>query len=339
MELLLVHHEAFGRHEASSRQHPERPDRLRAVLAGLDDASVQLNHLVAETVDRGALLRVHPAPYVDSIEAFCRAGGGYLDPDTYAGLASWEAATRAAGAGIQAVAGLRHGAADMAFLAVRPPGHHAIASQAMGFCLFNNIAVTARHLVDAGERVAIIDFDVHHGNGTQDLFFEDPEVLYLSLHEFPFYPGTGWVDEVGTGTGAGFTVNLAFPAGTGGDAYREAFGRLIEPIVRQFEPDWILVSAGYDAHRDDPLADGTLVAADYGDMAARIAGLAPIRRVIYFLEGGYNLAAIHASVTATVDGAVGELAPAGHQGTSSPAAAWRAIDLAATALTPFWEIG
>ncbi|MDH3193017.1 MAG: histone deacetylase [Acidimicrobiia bacterium] len=339
MELLLVHHEVFGRHKASSRQHPERPDRLRAVLAGLDNASVQLNHLLAEPVDRGNLLRVHPAAYVDSIEAFCRAGGGYLDPDTYAGLASWEAARRAAGAGIQAVAGLRHGAADLAFLAVRPPGHHAIASQAMGFCLFNNVAVTARHLTDAGERVAIVDFDVHHGNGTQDLFFEDPDVLYLSLHEFPFYPGTGWVDELGAGRGTGFNVNLAFPAGTGGDAYREAFERLIEPIVRQFDPAWILVSAGYDAHRDDPLADGALVAADYGDMAARIAGLAPERRVIYFLEGGYDLAAIQASVTATVNGAVGMPVSSGDIGTVSPSAAGRAIDLAVDALSPFWEIG
>lgn len=339
MRLLLLHHEAFSRHEASSRQHPERPDRVKAVLAGLNRSNAELILLDADPVDRAILGRVHPAAYVDSLEAYCRSGGGYLDPDTYAGVASWEAATRAAGAGIQAVEALRQERADLAFLAVRPPGHHAVADRAMGFCLFNNIAVTARHLADAGEKVAIVDFDVHHGNGTQDLFFEEPNVLYLSLHEFPFYPGTGWVDEIGIGRGAGYTVNLAFPAGTGGDAYRGAFGRLIEPVVKQFDPDWVLVSAGYDAHLDDPLADGALVAADYGHMAARIASLVPAQRVIYFLEGGYNLAAIEASVTATVDGASGDAPDEANQGSASPAAAWRAVDLATEALAPFWEIG
>lgn len=339
MRLLLLHHEAFSRHEASSRQHPERPDRLKAVLAGLNRSRAELVPLDAEPVDRAILGRVHPASYVDSIEAYCRSGGGYLDADTYAGVASWEAATRAAGAGIQAVEALRRESADLAFLAVRPPGHHAVADRAMGFCLFNNIAVAARHLADGGEKVAIVDFDVHHGNGTQELFYDDPNVLYLSLHEFPFYPGTGWVDEVGIGKGAGHTVNLAFPAGTGGDAYRGAFGRLIEPIVKQFDPDWVLVSAGYDAHRDDPLADGTLLAADYGDMATRIAKLVPPRRVLYFLEGGYNLTAIEDSVAATVDGAGDGAAEDPSRGTVSPGAAWRAVDLAVEALAPFWEIG
>lgn len=339
VQLLVVHHDVFMRH-ASTRQHPERPERLDAVHAGLDQATADIVRLEAGPVDRQTLLRVHPLAYVEAIEAYCQAGGGLLDPDTYAVKASWEAAIRSAGAGVQAIEALRAGEGDLAFLAVRPPGHHAVAAQAMGFCLFNNIAIAARSLVDAGERVAIVDFDVHHGNGTQDLFEEDPGVLYLSLHEFPFYPGSGWVDEVGHGAGAGFTVNLPFPAGTGGDVYREAFGRIVEPIVAQFRPDWVLVSAGYDAHTRDPLADGMLETADYAFMGARIAAMVASGRVVYFLEGGYDLSAIESSVTATIDGAVGAndggQAGGGHR---SPAASWRAVDLTAAALGSFWEIG
>ena len=203
-----------------------------------------------------------------AIEQFCAKGGGNLDPDTYASEASWVAALHAAGAGPQAVDALRSGSADLAFLAVRPPGHHAIANQAMGFCLFNNVAVTAKMLTENGERVAIVDWDIHHGNGTQDLFVSDPNVLYLSIHQFPFYPGGGWLDEVGTGPGAGFTINIPVPGNTAGDVYEAAFDRVFIPALRQFKPDWILVSAGYDAHADDPLADGELVHGDYAMMAA-----------------------------------------------------------------------
>ena len=234
--MLLVHHDVFARHE-SERWHPERPERLKAVMAGLASADPEVDPIEAEPVERAALLRLHSEEYVDSIEAYCRAGGGYLDADTYANEYSWDAALRSAGAGIQAVAALEADRADLAFLAIRPPGHHAISQQAMGFCLFNNIAITAQALVDAGQRVAIVDFDVHHGNGTQELFEHEPRVLYLSLHEFPFYPGSGWLEETGSGPGSGFTVNVPFPASTAGDAYQSAFDRLIEPVVGQFQPD------------------------------------------------------------------------------------------------------
>lgn len=336
VKLLLAHHEVFGRHE-SDRYHPERPDRLKAAIAGAEDSLAEIVRTEPAPIARELLTRVHPESYVDSIQRYCEAGGGYLDPDTYANEFSWDAALRAASAGVEAAEALVAGDVDLAFLAVRPPGHHAVASRAMGFCLFNNVAVTAQWLVDAGHKVAIIDFDIHHGNGTQDLFDADPNVLYVSPHEFPFYPGSGWLDEVGRGKGKGFTVNLPFPAHTGGDVYRAGFERIIEPIVHQFQPDWVLVSAGYDAHASDPLADGMLVESDYGFMGSRIADVSPAGRTIYFLEGGYNLAAIRASVAATMRGANGS--PVTDVEThASGDSSWRILDLVERTIAPYWQI-
>ena len=183
---------------------------------------------------------------MEAIGEFCAAGGGALDPDTGAVPASWEAARRAAGSGLAAIDAIEQGASPIAFLAVRPPGHHAHAARALGFCIFNNIAVAAERLAARGRRVAIVDFDVHHGDGTQDTFRQRGDVLYVSLHQFPFYPGSGWVDEVGHGAGKGATVNIPLPAATAGDAVEAAFTRIVDPVVDQFAPDWILVSAGYD---------------------------------------------------------------------------------------------
>jgi acetoin utilization deacetylase AcuC-like enzyme len=247
-----------------------------------------------------------------------------LDADTYAVTESWEAAIRAAGAGTAAAAALEEGHGEEAFLAVRPPGHHATSTRAMGFCLFNNVAVTAASLTAAGSRVAIVDWDVHHGNGTQDTFFRDGSVLYVSIHEFPFYPGTGWVDELGAGPGSGTTINIPLPAGTAGDVYRAAMAEVAVPALETFGPDWLLVSAGYDAHAADPLADIRLEAADYAAMATALRATVPSGRTVYFLEGGYDLDAVEASVEATLSLA----APEQGSGTS-PAGAWRALELAA----------
>ena len=172
----------------------------------------------------------------------------------------------------------------------------------MGFCLFNNIAITARLLVDEGHKVAIVDWDVHHGNSTQDVFYSEPNVLYISMHEFPAYPGTGWLHEAGAGRASGATINFPWPTGTGGSAYRWGFDNIVDPVLEQFAPDWLLVSAGYDAHIADPLAGIRLEADDYRFMAGRISGIVPNGRSILFLEGGYDMAALRASSAATLQG-------------------------------------
>jgi acetoin utilization deacetylase AcuC-like enzyme len=282
--------------------HPERPARIPAVIEGVRTSGLDVIDLAAPEASVETLTVVHDLTYVEAIEHFCAAGGGALDPDTVARQASWEAALRSAGAGPAAVEALQSGMGEVAFLAMRPPGHHAMPARAMGFCLFNNIAITARMLSHQGERVAIVDWDVHHGNSTQDVFYTDPRVLYLSMHEFPAYPGTGWLHETGAGDGAGSTLNVPWPTGTGGSAYRWGFDELIVPILGQFEPDWLLISAGYDAHMADPLAGIRLVADDYRFMAGRIAGSVPQGRTVVFLEGGYDLSALTTSTAATLQG-------------------------------------
>jgi acetoin utilization deacetylase AcuC-like enzyme len=258
----------------------------------------------AATVDEVA--RAHSPDLVRALERFCALGGGHLDPDTAMGPDSWEAALLAAGAGIDAVERLERGEGSAAFCAVRPPGHHATPRRAMGFCLLNNVAVTAACLAERGQRVAILDWDAHHGNGTQDCFYSDGRVLYVSMHEFPLYPGTGRLEETGEGRGEGANLNIPFPAETTGDAYLSAMDQLVGPAVEAFGADWLIVSAGFDAHRDDPLTGLGLSAGDYAHLTRRALGLAPPGRVVVFLEGGYDLAALAHSAAATVAGLAGE---------------------------------
>ncbi len=311
--------------------------RIESVIAGLRATPTAILELEAPAVDASVLTLVHDERYVDEFRRFCRSGGGYLDPDTYAVPASWDAALHAAGAGPAAVDALMTSAADTAFVAVRPPGHHAERAQAMGFCFFNNVAVTAAYLRSLGERVAIVDWDVHHGNGTQRTFYRDSDVLYVSLHEFPFYPGTGWVTETGGGPGEGTTVNIAVPSGTSSTSYLAAFSRVVLPIVSQFSPDWLLVSAGYDAHRSDPLGGLLLETNDYATMATALASIVRPSRTIAFLEGGYDLGAIAASASATVGGTLGLTGSPLLPSTISGSAA-RVVDLAIEALSPYWEV-
>ena len=282
--------------------HPERRERVDASLAGIAEAGLQdaATWIAAREATAAELARVHDPKYVDAVRRFCEQGGGQLDPDTSAAPGSYDTARRAAGAVLGAIAALDAGECDVAFAAGRPPGHHALAGRAMGFCLFNNVAVGAAALRAAGHRVAILDWDVHHGNGTQDIFWDDPDVLFVSLHESPLYPGTGRSDETGGPDAPGATLNLPFPAGTRGDTYRAAFDDVITPVMEAFAPDWLLVSAGFDGHRDDPLAGLQLTAGDFADLARRAASWVPPRRMVLTLEGGYDLAALTSSTGATL---------------------------------------
>jgi len=300
--LLLSSHPELDRHDTGGR-HPERPARIGAALEGIDDAG--LRDAVRELAPRRAtldeLVRVHPLRYLELVEEFCRRGRGSLDPDTIVGPGSWDTALLAAGGVLAAVDGLAEGGGDTAFVAARPPGHHALAEQSMGFCMINNIAVGAAALAERGERVLIVDFDVHHGNGTQAIFWDDPRVLYISTHEWPLYPGTGRAEETGGPNAPGLTMNIPLPAGATGDVVLKAADGAMAPVVERFAPTWVLVSAGFDAHRADPLARLQLTAGDFADLVGRIRAFAPAPgRTVLVLEGGYDLAALRLSVGASL---------------------------------------
>ena len=335
--VLYVTHPIFSQHQTGPF-HPERTARLRAVEHGVHDAGVPIRELSAPKADREMLELVHVPAYLDAIQRFCEAGGGHLDPDTVVVPTSWEAALRAAGAGPAAVAEIS--ASDdlsIAFLSLRPPGHHATPDRAMGFCLINNVGVTAGLLASQGARVAIIDWDVHHGNGTQAMFYTHPGVLYISLHQFPFYPYEGRAEEVGEGPGLGTTVNIPVPAGTAGDVYRMAWNEIISPVLIEYDPEWLLVSAGYDAHSEDPLAELRLESSDFGWMASRLALIRDNKPVLLFLEGGYHLPALTTSVASSLRGLFGETPQPGTEFLSSDEG-FRSVDRAKAVAGRFWSL-
>jgi len=292
--------------EHDTGQHPERAERIVAIERELQRHDwFGMERVEAPRVAAEALTAVHPVRYVRAIDELCAAGGGAIDADTVVVEASYAAALHAAGGAVELVDRLMTGAASTGFSALRPPGHHAEAARAMGFCLFNNVAVAARRALDAhgAGRVLVLDWDVHHGNGTNDIFHATDEVLVVSIHELPLYPGTGPAGDVGSGRGTGYTVNLPVRSGTGDAAYLSLLEHVVAPLARAYEPRLILLSAGFDAHRDDPLAGVALSEAGFAAMTGSMRRLAAELEVPLggVLEGGYDLRALAASTAATLD--------------------------------------
>ena len=327
----MVEHDPGGR-------HPERPARLTSIRDSLLETPIAGTRWVEPSpATRTAVERVHPAEYVDQVEEV-RGRAVVLDPDTRTSAASVEAAWLAAGAAVQAVDAVQAGDARGAFALVRPPGHHAEADRAMGFCLLNNVAIAATHAIEAHgcERVLVIDWDVHHGNGTQHAFEDRRDVLFFSSHRYPFFPGTGAAQEVGRGAGAGYTVNLPLPPDLGDTDYAALYRELLVPVAEAYRPDLVLVSAGFDAHRDDPLGDMRIGDEGFAALCGTVADIADRHangRLALLLEGGYDLDALTASVRACLTVLRGETPPT--FGAPSPAGD-RVLRSASRAIRRFW---
>ncbi|HEY6399476.1 MAG TPA: histone deacetylase, partial [Solirubrobacteraceae bacterium] len=304
MTAVFLEHPSSLEHETGP--HPERPARIVVIERELERLGwLGYERVSSPAVDRDVLTAVHPERYVATIERFCAAGGGNLDYDTVASSGSFEAALHSAGGAVRLVQMLLDGEARVGFSCHRPPGHHATVSRAMGFCLFNSVAVAATYALQREEvsRVMIVDWDVHHGNGTNDIFHSSDRVLFVSIHEAPLYPGTGPASDVGSGPGEGYTVNLPVPGGTGDAEYRSLVEHVVVPLARAFGPQLLLISAGYDAHREDPLAGCQVTEAGFAGMTRSLLAVAselgsPLGAV---LEGGYSLDALARSVAATLE--------------------------------------
>jgi acetoin utilization deacetylase AcuC-like enzyme len=306
MKVGLIYDPIYLEHDTG--QHVENRHRLEQTVAVLEQSQLlpELVSLSPRAASMDELLLVHGQEHILRVENVCQKGGGWLDADTVTSSASYEAALYAAGGVLRGVDAVMAGEVNSAFALVRPPGHHATYLRAMGFCLFNNIAIAARYaLKNHGlQRILIADFDVHHGNGTQETFYSDPQVLYFSTHQYPFYPGTGAIDEIGHGAGRGMTVNCPLPAWCGNAEYLRLFNQVLVPVARRFQPELIMVSAGYDSHWADPIALMEVDADGFAEMVTILSQLAQELcdgRLLFTLEGGYHLEALAYSIKATLE--------------------------------------
>ncbi|MFZ3149096.1 MAG: histone deacetylase [Methanothrix sp.] len=305
----LVYHTIYLLHDTNG--HLEKKERLTAILDKIRSEKLDVDFITPKPATVTKVAAIHGRRYIDQVKAICEHGGGYLDVDTILSKNSYDAALMAAGGAITAVDAVL-GEYGNAFALVRPPGHHAMPNRGMGFCIFNNIAIAAKHAQARGaKKVLIVDWDVHHGNGTNDVFYSDPSVLYFSTHQYPHYPGTGRTDEVGEDGGEGFTVNVPLPSGTADAGYLMAYREILLPIALEFKPDIVLVSAGHDPHKDDPLGGMRLTSAGFGAIAGvvkEIANTCCRGRLAASLEGGYNLQAQAEAVVAEIKAFGGEVA-------------------------------
>jgi len=336
--------ETYTRH-VTADGHPERAERIRRLLdhPPLFEMPGVVRMGAGRVASRDELLLVHAPGHIDRIAATKGKPRVAFDPDTVTCEDSYETALLAAGGTLDVVDAIMRGDVDNGFALVRPPGHHAETDRAMGFCLFNNVAIAARYLQKRYGlgHILVVDWDVHHGNGTQEIFYGDDSVLFVSLHQFPLYPGTGAVGEAGEGAGEGFTVNVPMPPGVDNEEYLAAFHAVVEPVAEQFAPEFVLISAGFDGHRDDPLAGLRLTERGYSTLTSILGGIAGRfagGRYAAVLEGGYNLEALARSVeavTATMTGTAAISEDDGHPA-ARPAPAF--IDLVRGFQSRFWHL-
>jgi acetoin utilization deacetylase AcuC-like enzyme len=341
-QIYLDHDTGFG--------HPERAERLEATMQVLEESG--LAEKVSIVSPRDATVEeiklVHPEKYIQKVQNMASSGGGWLDGDTPVSPRSYDAALRSAGAALEGLERIFSGQADNAFCLARPPGHHALPTRGMGFCIFNNNAVASRFAMEnyGVSRIFILDWDAHHGNGLQDIFYQDKRVLYVSLHQYPHYPGSGSNREVGSEEGEGYTVNFPLPPGSGEGVYLAAFDQVIIPLARQYKPQLVLISAGYDGHFSDPLCSMQLTSNGYAEMALRLKELASSEcsgRIMANLEGGYDLTGIAASICNTIAVLAGEEMRFSESeqpmsGSTASGRGMEVVEATATALSPYWSL-